>query len=67
MAGWAADKSWRLIIVLQIDLENSATGPRPFFYEYSSCYSEYIGVTTDLWAHCVCIYYRIVQPSFEVA
>ena len=26
MAGWVADKSWLLIMVLQIDLENSATG-----------------------------------------
>ena len=26
MAWWAAHKSWLLIMVLQIDLENSATG-----------------------------------------
>ena len=26
MAGWVADKSWLLIMVLQIDSENSATG-----------------------------------------
>ena len=27
MAGWVADKSWLLIMVLQIDSENSAIGP----------------------------------------
>ena len=26
MAGWVADKFWLLIMVLQIDSENSATG-----------------------------------------
>ena len=26
MAGWVADKSWLLIMVLQIDSKNSATG-----------------------------------------
>ena len=29
MGGWVADKSWLLIIVLQIDSENSATGGMP--------------------------------------
>ena len=37
MAGrWVADKSWLLIMVLQIDLENSATGGKtkiPLFIE----------------------------------
>ena len=31
MAGWVADKSWLLIMVLQIDSENSATGLRSLF------------------------------------
>ena len=37
MAGWVADKFWLLIMMLQIDSENSATGIRnnnQFLYTY---------------------------------
>ena len=36
MSGWVADKSWLLIMVLQIDSENSATGHMIKYYVRAS-------------------------------
>ena len=43
MAGWVADKSWLLIMVLQTDSENSATGIS--YYLKNKCSNCLFGVT----------------------
>ena len=37
MAGWVADKSWLLIMVLQTDSESSATGSMHEYFRMSDC------------------------------
>ena len=64
MAGWVADKPWLLIMVLQIDSENSATGMNTMTkttpYRYLSLIKEKYNICIFLTKH-----FLQTLPSFN--